>query len=115
MISENTMPYFLEVLCGVYDYDQKNGTHLMQEFLDALKYAHTFGDREVTGKACARLVPDFAKWSFLVNVERKVNSPQQYAPWVTMGMIFHPGRDVPDDSGSVELEPTSEPHWTFHS
>lgn len=58
-----------------------------------------------------RLYKDFAPHSFGFAIFRR----DAERATIVGGLIFHPGRLGADTSGSVELAPSADPHWSLHT
>jgi hypothetical protein len=102
---------------------------VLQALQEAEAYAEEHGATESLERALSRLerwggdklsqrnmfrvqlYKDFAPYSFGFAIFRRGDERAM----IVGGLIFHPARLGADTSGSVELAPSAEPHWSLHT
>lgn len=89
-----------------------------QSLDDRLMYLDQYGSMSWTNRSHSRCVlyKDFAEHSFMFNLFLKDgNGCLGTTPFLVGGLIYHPGATEADNSLSVELTTSAEPHWSIHT
>ena len=107
--------------CRQLDVDYKDAD-LLRKFEDMLHYAATYRDSDLKCKSRNKLSPLNERWrkgeklvlehfSFWVSVCDPKTDKVNFG----MAAVYHNGIGSGDGSFSVEINPPSGPHWSFHS